>query len=75
MRRLSFSDAEDACQYCGNREYDISATMIQCTYCGVVIGRCNGVWVVDSMTIPSTTKRVDKIEQVSGTASRDGPRR
>jgi hypothetical protein len=48
MRRLSFKDGEEACEFCGNVEYDISETIIACTRCRATYGRANGVWVVDS---------------------------
>ena len=48
MRRLSFRDGGEACEFCGNGEYDISETIITCTRCRATYGRVNGVWVVDS---------------------------
>lgn len=48
MRRLSLKDGDEACEFCGNVEYDISETLITCTRCRATYGRVNGVWVVDS---------------------------
>jgi len=38
----------EACEFCGNVEYEISATLITCTRCGSTYGRVNGAWKVDS---------------------------
>lgn len=86
MRRITFykraeqsqtqdRDDDDRCMYCGNREFDISATMIQCVYCGVVFGRCNGVWIVDSTTIPSPKKHSTRLtaEAVDSGPSNSAP--
>ena len=56
MKWLSFKDGDDACEFCGNVEYDISATLITCTRCRATYGRCNGIWRVDPSTIPVTEK-------------------
>ncbi len=48
MRRLSFKDGDEACEFCGNVEYDISETIITCTRCRATYGRVNGVFVVES---------------------------
>lgn len=48
MRRLSFKVGDEACEFCGNVEYDISETIITCTRCRATYGRVNGVFVVES---------------------------
>lgn len=48
MTCLSFKDGDEACEFCGNVEYDISETIITCTRCRATYGRVNGVFVVDS---------------------------
>lgn len=56
MQRLSFKDGDEACEFCGNVEYDISATLIMCTRCRATYGSCNGIWRVDASTIPAIEK-------------------
>lgn len=58
--RLSFDEPEEACEFCGNNEYDISATLIKCTRCGVTHGRCEGVWCIDSTTIPEINEACER---------------
>lgn len=48
MQRLSFKGGDEACEFCGNVEYDISETIITCTRCRATYGRVNGVFVVES---------------------------
>lgn len=48
MRRLSFKDGNEACEFCGNVEYDISETIIPCTCCRATYWRVNGIFVVES---------------------------
>ena len=59
MQRLSFRK-EDACEFCGGNEYDISATLIACTRCGVTYGRCNEIWVIDDTTMSSDWPKDNK---------------
>ena len=74
MKRLSFKDGTEACEFCGNLEYDISATLIVCTRCRATYGRCNGVWVIDSTTIPSLEKDSTRLtdEPVNSGSCDDG---
>lgn len=78
MRRLSFKNGDEACEFCGNVEYDIAETIITCTRCRANYGRVNGVWVVDSqhgkVISPLLTRRepFNSRETVNTDASNDG---
>lgn len=45
------------CDYCEGRRWEISATLIRCATCGVLYGRCDGLWRVDPDTIPKVAER------------------
>jgi len=47
--QADFSD--DPCPYCQGTGFTFSATLIRCEGCGVVWGRCNGVWRLDDTTV------------------------
>lgn len=42
----------EPCEYCGAKDWNITATLIGCHGCGVVYGRVNGAWVLDPDTVP-----------------------
>jgi len=56
-QRLAFKDSNETCEFCGSVEYSVSATLIQCTRCGITYGRCEGVWRVDETTVPLLIRR------------------
>ena len=60
-----FHQEEDFCEFCGNNEYIIGATLIQCTRCGVTYGRCNGLWRIDDETIPAKFDRRKEEKQMA----------
>lgn len=45
-------DELHSCEYCGAKDWNITATLIGCHGCGVVYGRVNGAWVLDLDTVP-----------------------
>ena len=71
MKRLSFKDGDEACEFCGNIEYDISATLITCTRCRATYGRVNGLWIIDAETIPKDSTRLTDDPVNSGSCNAD----
>lgn len=42
----------DPCEYCGGHLWYMTSTLIRCANCGVLYGRCEGLWRLDPDSIP-----------------------